>query len=110
MPSPLAEISASRRALAGSIGPALRACFSVTISLLVAGCQADRGDVSAHDASRFYPPQPQVPRVVALGTLRGAPPPTKNEIKLSMFLFGVEPPTPLAIANPLDVAAHGVIC
>ncbi len=54
----------------------------------------------------FYPPPPHAPWVVALGTLRGAPPPTKGEVELAMFLFGVEPPSPLNIAKPTGLAAR----
>jgi len=77
----------------------------VLAGLLVTGCEGRRGGLSARDESRAYPPQPQIPRVIALGTLRGAPPPTKTEVELAMFLFGVEPPPPLAIANPTGLAA-----
>jgi len=56
---------------------------------------------------RLYPPQPQAPRVVALGTLRGAPAPSQTEVDLALFLFGAPPPSPLVIANPTGLAADG---
>ncbi|MFQ5805567.1 MAG: hypothetical protein ACE5I3_03845 [Phycisphaerae bacterium] len=113
MPSPLAEIPVSRRSLAACCaGAALLALFAFG-SPLVTGCRADRRDLSAREAPRVYPPPPQTPRVVALGTLRGAPPPTIAEVELAMFLFGVEPPLSLTIANPTGLAAvgeHLLIC
>ena len=73
-------------------------------ALFAAGCTlAGRGP--AREASRFYPPPPQTPRVVALGTLRGAPPPSQAETDLALFLFGAEPPPALTIANPTALAA-----
>ena len=53
----------------------------------------------------YYPPVPQKPRVLALGSLRGSPPPTAAETELSLFLFGAPPTAPLAIANPTGLAA-----
>ena len=44
--------------------------------------------------------------MVALGTLRGAPPPSQAEIDLAMFLFGAEPPSPLTIGNPAGLAVE----
>ncbi len=73
-------------------------------ALFAAGCTlAGRGP--AREASRFYPPPPQTPRVVALGTLRGAPPPSQAETDLALFLFGAEHPPALTIANPTALAA-----
>ncbi len=69
------------------------------------GCGVDREQLAARIAARFYPPEPQEPRVVALGTLRGAPPPSEAEVELALFLFGAEPPSPLMIANPTAIAA-----
>ena len=56
-------------------------------------------------SGRTYPPEPQLPRVVALGNFRGGPPPSAAEIRVTEFLFGAPPPPPLTIANPLALAA-----
>lgn len=53
-----------------------------------------------------YPPAPQVPRVFALGSLRGAAPQSQAQIDLALFLFGEEPPPPLTIANPTSLAVR----
>ncbi|HUU94598.1 MAG TPA: hypothetical protein VM487_02585 [Phycisphaerae bacterium] len=106
MSSSVTEVPAFRRAWpVWCFGGALLACFWVA-GLFVGGCQEGRHDLSARYTARVYPPAPQAPRVVALGTLRGAPPATKAQVELSMFLFGVEPPSPLAITNPTDLAAR----
>ncbi len=72
---------------------------------LVGGCQAGRAGRGARAGAGLYPPAPQAPQVLALGTLRGAPPPTETQTRLSMVLFGAEPPPPLTLANPTAVAA-----
>lgn len=105
MSSPLIQIGAARR-----FGPMYGLGAAVLTSmvlgwLLAAGCDARRGEPGVREAARTYPPLPQTPRVVALGTLRGAEPPSDVAIELSLFLFGVEPPPPLLIANPTAVAA-----
>ncbi len=85
------------------------ACAALGCALVAAafvGCQAARQRGGIVTASPYYPPRPQPPRVIALGTLRGADAPTKTEVELAMFLFGAEPPAPLAIANPTGLAAE----
>ena len=72
---------------------------------LLAGCAGLQHEMAEREASRLYPPRPQVPHVAALGTLRGAAPPSQTSVELSMFLFGAEPPPPLTIANPTGLAA-----
>ncbi len=87
-------------------GPRLNARVLLPAALLAAfaGC-ADRLGPAARNESRAYPPDPQPPRVIALGTLRGEPSPSKAEVELAVFLFGAEPPPPLTIANPTALAA-----
>ncbi len=74
------------------------------LTLPPGGCEAPYGGIQMRRSARDYPPKPQKPCVVALGSLRGEPPPTERQIELSMFLFGTEPPPPLMLANPADVA------
>ncbi len=71
---------------------------------LMCGCHDGRPEWGARDTC-LYPPAPQTPRVVSLGTLRGAPPPSDTEVQVALFLFGTQPPTPLALANPTGLAA-----
>lgn len=78
--------------------------ITVTVGSL-AGCGAE-GRRGASRGPGFYPPQPQEPHVVALGTLRGAKPPSEAEVRLAEFVFGAEPPAPLMIANPTGLAAE----
>jgi sugar lactone lactonase YvrE len=106
MPSRLAQIPSSRRRVAAwSLGVGLLASFGLA-GLLTAGCYEARRDLAAREAARLYPPQPQLPRVVALGTLRGAPPPSKTEVELTLFLFGAEPAAALTLANPTALAVR----
>jgi predicted CXXCH cytochrome family protein len=84
-------------------GPIL-SCAAV---LGLGACAGPQPGALQQEASRFYPPKPQTPRAVALGTLRGAPPPSATEARLSVFLFGVEPIPPLTIADPAGLATHG---
>jgi sugar lactone lactonase YvrE len=79
--------------------------LSATTGLLVLGCDESGRGLSPREAARAYPPEPQIPRVIALGNLRGAPPPSETEVRLAMFLFGAEPPPTLAIVNPTGLAA-----
>jgi hypothetical protein len=60
--------------------------------------------VSPGAPSRLYPPPPQPPRVIALGTFRGGPPPSPAEVDWALFLFGAAPSPPLTIANPIGLA------
>ena len=107
MPSPLTEIPAARRRFVlGGIGTALLVGAGVTAAVLV-GCHGGRWTSSPHGQTQAYPPQPQVPRVIALGNLRGTPPPSRTEIELARFLFGAEPPPSLTLANPTGLAASG---
>lgn len=55
----------------------------------------------------FYPPPPQSVRVVALGNLRSKSPPSRFEVELSVFLFGVEPEPPLGLVAPATLATNG---
>jgi sugar lactone lactonase YvrE len=99
MPSTLKHPTAAGR-------PRERLVVALLVVAAIAGC-VGREAWLAQRGLGVYPPAPQVPRVVALGTLRGGPPPSDGEVKLSQFLFGVEPPPPLTIANPLAVAVDG---
>lgn len=77
------------------------------------GCAENARLRAAREASRFYPPDPQPPRVVALGNLRGTPTPTQTEVNLSLFLFGAEPLPAMAITNPGSLTVsddHLLIC
>jgi len=73
------------------------------LGFLGLGCQAGRPG-SPRAIERFYPPAPQPPRVIALGTFRGGPPPSPAEVDWAIFLFGAPPSPPLTIANPLGLA------
>lgn len=70
-----------------------------------AGC-AGAGRTRPYQYAGLYPPTPQPPRVVALGTLRGTPPPTRAEVAASQVLFGTDPPPPLAITSPYGLAVQ----
>ena len=105
MPSPLTRIPRTSRGLVtNGICAALLVCAGLA-ALAVAGCHGGRLASSARRDGRAYPPTPQVPRVIALGNLRGTPPPSQAEVELSQFLFGVEPPPLLTIANPTGLTA-----
>ncbi|MEW6253378.1 MAG: hypothetical protein AB1716_22275, partial [Planctomycetota bacterium] len=99
------KVRAGRRVL-----PALGLCAAgaaLAAGLLAApgaGCAADRRGLEARQ-NRVYPPAPQPPRVIALGTLRGAPPPAEAQVKLAEFLFGAPPPPVLTLVDPLGLAA-----
>jgi hypothetical protein len=82
---------------------ATAACAAAAGLGLVGGCEAAR-DRRESATINLYPPAPQQPRVVALGTLRGGPAPTQAETDLTLFLFGAEPPPPLVVANPTALA------
>lgn len=87
-------------------GPLLSAAVAVALGL--AGCQqSDLGGLAARRASGLYPPAPQTPRVIALGTLSGGHRPSQAEIDLALFLFGSEPQAPLLITSPVDLACQG---
>lgn len=74
-------------------------------AFLLPGCQREtRRRVTAEEMD-VYPPAPQQPRVVALGSLRTGAPPSQAEVDLALFLFGAEPPPGLAVANPTGLAA-----
>lgn len=75
------------------------------LAALSTGCLSDRLGSDAHRGPTFYPPAPQTPRVVALGTLRGEPELNETQIRLAEFLFGTAPTTALAIATPTGLAA-----
>jgi hypothetical protein len=105
VPSPLTRIPVACRGLVTSgIGAALLVGAGLA-SMIVAGCQGGRPTPSVQGQAGLYPPKPQVARVIALGNLRGTAPPSKTEVELSKFLFGVEPPSPLTIADPAGLAA-----
>ncbi len=87
------------------LGLALVAAVAALLAL-PAGCRYEQSGWQTRRDARFYPPAPQAPCVVALGTLRGQPAPTPSEVQLSMLLFGTEPPGPLAVVNPTDVACR----
>ncbi len=76
-----------------------------TAALVVTGCETAARRTGVSGPSIYYPPAPQEPRVVALGALRTSAAPSKTEVELSRFLFGVEPPADLAIANPTGLAS-----
>lgn len=81
-------------------GGGLALLAGVAAALWLPGCNHDgRSGIRAPNG-RAYPPAPQVPRVIALGTLRGSTPPTPTQVQLALFFFGAEPPPPLAVASP----------
>ncbi len=92
----------------GAASPRLRALVPVCwiLAALLPGCEIGGRGSHGADSARFYPPQPQVPRVIALGTLHGAAPLSQTQVDLALFLFGAEPPPPLTIANPTGLAAR----
>ena len=105
MPSPLTTVRpVSRGLVTGGIAVALLACVGVT-TVIVVGCHGGRFAPSSQGKAQVYPPEPQVARVIALGNLRGAPPPSKIEIDLATFLFGAELAMPLTMASPTGLAA-----
>lgn len=84
--------------------------LSLPLWLYSTGCHGGSGAALGEPVVGIYPPAPQKPRIVALGTLRGAQPPSKSETDLSRFLFGAEPPPPLTIAHPVCVSsAQGIV-
>lgn len=87
----------------------LAAVAALLCAALMPGCADRTGELEAWRAARIYPPEPQTPRVIALGVLRGGPPPSEAQIKLSEFLFGAEPPPQLVIGNPTALAVDGPI-
>ncbi len=88
-------------------GGALALMASVAAALWLPGCHRDgRWGVRAQNG-RAYPPAPQVPRVIALGTLRGSTPPTPAQVQLALFFFGAESPPPLAVASPSGLTSTG---
>jgi predicted CXXCH cytochrome family protein len=106
MPSALVQLRAARRWRVGAGGVAGLAALVAGAALLAAtGCH-DQFRASAQRAGNVYPAEPQPPKVIALGTLRGAAAPTQAEVDLTMFMFGAPPPPPLALANPTSIAVH----
>jgi predicted CXXCH cytochrome family protein len=83
------------------------AVLIATAVSLAPGCHEGQREIGSQKPSPFYPPPPQTARVVALGTLRGAPPPSSTEVNLSLFLFGAEPTPPLTIARPAGLVVEG---
>ncbi len=81
--------------------------FGALFGLIAVGCHEGQRQASPGAPSRLYPPPPQPPRVIALGTFRGAAPPSSAEVNWSMFLFGAAPSPPLTVANPVGVAVAG---
>lgn len=79
--------------------------WAALLGVAMVGCLGSRPGAPDPHEGRRYPPAPQLPRVIALGTLRGEPPPSRTQVELAMFLFGTEPPSRLAIANPTGLAA-----
>ncbi|RMF80226.1 MAG: hypothetical protein D6744_08430, partial [Planctomycetota bacterium] len=74
--------------------------------ITAAGCRTPTAGAPVSVAeTAVYPPPPQAARVVALGNLRGRRPPTPAQVELSRFIFGVDPPPTLAVANPTGLAA-----
>ena len=71
------------------------------------GCQTTSPRMPTGVSDRVYPPAPQTARVIALGNLRGKKAATPAQVELSRFVFGVEPPPALTIANPTGVATSG---
>jgi sugar lactone lactonase YvrE len=107
MPSPVSipTCRAGRRLSVALI--ALAAGLSALAGLIAAGCATDRAALEARRADPFYPPSPQRPRVVALGSLRDRAVPTATQVELAVFLFGAEPPPPLTLLGPTGLASHG---
>jgi predicted CXXCH cytochrome family protein len=103
------HLKQSQQAKAGHRPPYGLSVLTVLLSaagMPSTGCLGPGNDAARREAARLYPPPPQTPRAVALGTLRGAPPPSTAEVNLTMFLFGAEPPPRLTIANPTGLAAR----
>ena len=83
------------------------------IAFVTPGCETVGHRARLRETTAYYPPAPQEPRVIALGAMRGTEAPSEAEIEVSRFLFGVEPPTGLAIANPTGLTAddqHVFVC
>lgn len=87
-------------AVAGSLS-----CALVLLGAAGIGCRSGRRPPGPGASAHCYPPAPQPPRVVALGTLRGGAPPSETEVRVALFLFGAPPPPPLMLANPTGLAA-----
>jgi hypothetical protein len=118
VPSPVGHAQRLKTAHSGPPSRAGRAARSLRILLLLAafggllglialGCHEGQRQASPGAPSRLYPPPPQPPRVIALGTFRGATPPSSAQVDWSMFLFGAAPSPPLTVANPVGVAVAG---
>jgi hypothetical protein len=91
--------------VAGGLVVVALVVLATVAGLTGAGCAG--GERHGPSAWPAYPPAPQIPRVLARGTLRGAPPPSSSSVELSMFLFGAEPPAKLVLLNPTGLAARG---
>ena len=89
------------------IGLLLLACAGLGV-IVATGCHGGFRAASTEKRTDVYPPEPQVPRVLALGNLHGDPPPSRTETELSQFLFGTDPPSPLTMISPTGLAADGV--
>ncbi len=110
MPNVSSSLTTTRcsrhRHLLRGIGVLLLASAGLT-AIIAAGCHGGTRGAGLTTAAGVYPPEPQIPRVFALGNLRGSPPPSRTEIELSQFLFGADPPSPLIMLSPTGLAADG---
>ena len=107
MSSPLTKTRCPRRdhVLCG-LGAVLLACAALT-AIVGAGCRGGVRDAAPGTSVGVYPSSPRIPRVLALGNLRGAPPPSRTKIKLTQFFFGADPPSPLTLLSPTGLATDG---
>ena len=74
-------------------------------TLPIVGCSVSGRHPGGQRTAQIYPPDPQPPRVVALGNLSETGRPSQTEVNLSLFLFGAEPPPELQIASPTGLLA-----
>jgi len=106
LPSALVQLRTHHR-WAGGAGRAagLPVLVAGMIGLIGVGC-IDQHGPTVRRPGNLYPAAPQPPKVIALGTLRGAAAPSQAETDVAMFLFGAPPPPTLALANPTSIAVH----
>jgi hypothetical protein len=85
------------------LAPALLA--SVLVAACGPGCYQDNRVRLREPAERVYPPPPQIPRVLVLGTLAPPMPGPPMSVELALFLFGTEPALPPSIVCPSGLTA-----
>lgn len=103
---PLTFATAGKRhsRFAAKLVPAFIAAVAVA-ACWHASCARPTDKLGARERwNHLFPPPPQSVRAVALGNLRRRPASSQFETDLSMFLFGVEPETPLGMVAPYTLA------